>query len=51
MTAACLPKTRDKPRLTLYSPPPSQASKDLAVRMRRSPGSSRSITSPRETMS
>jgi len=39
------------PRTTLYSPPPSQAWNVRAVRMRPSPGSSRSMTSPRATAS
>src|SRR5665648_1297534 len=45
------PNARRRPRVTLYSPPPSQARKDRAVRMRPSPGSRRSITSPRDTAS
>src|ERR1035437_5859911 len=45
------PNARRRPRATLYSPPPSQARKDLAVRIRPSPGSRRSITSPRDTAS
>src|SRR5664279_5720258 len=49
--AARWPNARRRPRATLYSPPPSQALKDLAVRMRPSPGSRRSITSPRDTAS
>src|SRR5450830_1429098 len=49
--AARSPNARRRPRATLYSPPPSQARKDLAVRMRPSPGSRRSITSPRDTAS
>src|SRR5664280_1368679 len=49
--AARWPNARRRPRATLYSPPPSQARKDLAVRMRPSPGSRRSITSPRDTAS
>src|SRR5690606_34356881 len=40
-----------RPRETLYSPPPSQTRNWRAVRTRPSPGSSRSITSPRETQS
>src|ERR1035441_1672276 len=40
------PKQRRNPRTTLYSPPPSQTRKLRAVRMRPSPGSSRSMTSP-----
>ena len=39
------------PRATLYSPPPSHARKLLAVRILPSPGSRRSITSPRDTSS
>src|ERR1019366_7677992 len=35
----------------LYSPPPSQALKARAVRIRPSPGSRRSMTSPSETWS
>src|ERR1035437_1828539 len=50
-TAVRSPKARRRPRATLYSPPPSQARKDLAVRIRPSPGSRRSITSPRDTAS
>src|SRR5674476_827708 len=49
--AARSPKARRRPRATLYSPPPSQARKDRAVRMRPSPGSRRSITSPSDTAS
>src|SRR5674476_744430 len=45
------PNARRRPRATLYSPPPSQARNDLAVRIRPSPGSRRSITSPRDTAS
>ena len=45
------PKHRRSPRATLYSPPPSQTRKDLAFRIRPSPGSKRSITSPSETRS
>ena len=45
------PKQRRSPRATLYSPPPSQTSKLRVVAMRRSPGSSRSITSPSATRS
>src|SRR5674476_959613 len=50
-TAVRRPNARRRPRATLYSPPPSQARKDLAVRIRPSPGSRRSITSPRDTAS
>src|SRR6266850_262592 len=46
-----IPKQRRRPRATLYSPPPSQTWKLRAVWMRPSPGSSRSITSPRLTRS
>ena len=45
------PKQRRSPRATLYSPPPSQAVKVRVVWMRPSPGSRRSITSPRLTSS
>src|SRR5947207_10662605 len=41
------PKQRFSPRATLYSPPPSETSKLRVVQTRRSPGSKRSITSPR----
>ena len=51
ITPVFMPKHLLKPRTTLYSPPPSQARNDLAVRMRPSPGSRRSITSPSETAS
>src|SRR5882724_1924170 len=50
-TAVSRPKQRFSPRATLYSPPPSHTSKDRAVAMRRSPGSSRTITSPKLTRS
>src|ERR1700731_17409 len=50
-TAVSRPKQRFSPRATLYSPPPSQTSKDRAVAMRRSPGSSRTMTSPKLTRS
>ena len=40
-----------RPRATLYSPPPSQTWKARAVWMRPSPGSRRSMTSPRLTRS
>src|SRR5260370_30248810 len=45
--AVSSPKQRFNPRATLYSPPPSNTSKDRVVQVRRSPGSKRSITSPR----
>src|SRR6185437_6914477 len=45
------PKQRFSPRATLYSPPPSETSNDRVVHTRRSPGSNRSITSPRLTRS
>src|SRR3984885_7805723 len=45
------PKHRRSPRATLYSPPPSHTLNWRAVATRRSPGSSRSITSPRLTRS
>src|SRR5262245_6552501 len=50
-TAVSRPKQRLRPRATLYSPPPSQTSKRRAAWMRPSPGSRRSITSPRHTRS
>jgi hypothetical protein len=50
-TAVRRPKQRRSPRATLYSPPPSQTRNERAVRMRSSPGSSRSITSPSDTRS
>lgn len=50
-TPARMLKHLDRPRATLYSPPPSQTSKRRAVRMRPSPGSRRSMTSPRQTTS
>src|SRR5439155_7877982 len=40
-------KQRFRPRATLYSPPPSETSKLRVVQTRRSPGSKRSMTSPR----
>ena len=40
------PKQRRSPRTTLYSPPPSHTWKERVVRMRPSPGSSRSMISP-----
>ena len=51
ITAVLRPKQRRRPRTTLYSPPPSHARKLLAVRILPSPGSSLSITSPRDTAS
>src|ERR1700724_2987214 len=51
ITAVRMPKQRRSPRATLYSPPPSHTRKFRAVWMRSSPGSSRSITSPRLTQS
>jgi hypothetical protein len=45
------PKHFRRPREVLYSPPPSQAVNERAVRIRPSPGSRRSMTSPRETCS
>src|SRR5258708_11172286 len=45
--AVSRPKHRFSPRATLYSPPPSETSKLRVVQTRRSPGSKRSITSPR----
>ena len=51
ITAVFILKHFLKPRITLYSPPPSHARKDLAVRILPSPGSRRSITSPRDTAS
>src|ERR1041385_4692246 len=50
-TAASIPKQRLRPRATLYSPPPSQTWNVRVVATRPSPGSRRSITSPRLTMS
>src|ERR1041385_7105002 len=50
-TAASIPKQRLSPRATLYSPPPSQTLKWRVVAIRASPGSRRSMTSPRLTMS
>src|SRR5438874_2014556 len=46
-TAVRKPKQRRRPRATLYSPPPSQALNSRAVRTRLSPGSRRSMISPR----
>src|SRR5450755_1055984 len=51
MMAVSKPKQRRSPRATLYSPPPSHARNSRAVLMRMSPGSRRSITSPRLTRS
>ena len=51
MTAVFNLKHLRSPRITLYSPPPSHARKLLAVRILPSPGSKRSITSPRDTAS
>src|SRR5216683_1026563 len=50
-TVVSRPKQRLRPRATLYSPPPSQTSKLRVVAMRRSPGSKRTMTSPRLTRS
>src|SRR5262249_32172459 len=50
-TPVSRPKQRLRPRATLYSPPPSQAVKVRAVDTRPSPGSRRSMISPRETRS
>src|SRR5882724_10557704 len=50
-TAVSRPKQRLSPRATLYSPPPSQTSKERAVAMRFSPGSKRTMISPRLTRS
>src|SRR5882762_10070678 len=50
-TAVSSPKQRFNPRATLYSPPPSYTSKLRVVQILFSPGSSRSITSPRLIMS
>ncbi len=49
ITPVFIPKHLRSPRTTLYSPPPSL--KLLAVRIRPSPGSSLSITSPNDTAS
>ena len=51
MTAVFIPKHLRRPRTTLYSPPPSHARKLRAVRILPSPGSRRSITSPKDTAS
>src|SRR5260221_10919074 len=45
------PKQRLRPRATLYSPPPSHTLNSRACAILVSPGSSRSITSPRATRS
>src|SRR4029453_7511594 len=50
-TAVSSPKQRFKPRATLYSPPPSQTWNVRVAWIRPSPGSRRSITSPRRTRS
>src|ERR1700733_12317337 len=50
-TAVFSPKHRFNPRATLYSPPPSKTRNSRAVAILKSPGSSRSITSPRLTRS
>src|SRR5690606_39254701 len=50
-TAVGRRKVRLSPRATLYSPPPSQTLKAWALRIRPSPGSRRSITSPRAARS
>src|SRR5512138_195585 len=49
--AVSRPKQRFSPRATLYSPPPSKTWNVRVVWMRPSPGSRRSITSPRLTRS
>src|SRR5882672_12502853 len=49
--AASNPKQRFNPRATLYSPPPSLTVNCRVVQIRYSPGSNRSITSPRVTKS
>src|SRR6266403_1280680 len=49
--AVSRPKQRLSPRATLYSPPPSQTSKERVVAMRFSPGSKRTMISPRLTRS
>ena len=49
--AVSSPKQRRSPRATLYSPPPSQTWNERVVWTRMSPGSSRSMTSPRATQS
>src|SRR6185369_4461286 len=50
-TAVRSPKQRRNPRATLYSPPPSHTWNERVVRIRPSPGSRRSITSPSATRS
>src|ERR1700730_14953164 len=47
--ALSIPKQRLRPRATLYSPPPSHTRNCRAVEIRKSPGSRRSMTSPRLT--
>ena len=49
--AVRIPKQRRRPRATLYSPPPSHTWKWRVVETRTSPGSRRSMTSPRLTKS
>jgi len=51
MTAVFKPKHFLRPRTTLYSPPPSHALNERAVRILPSPGSSLSMISPRLTAS
>src|SRR5690242_12586027 len=46
-----MPKHLFSPRATLYSPPPSLTANCRVVQIRYSPGSKRSITSPRLTRS
>src|SRR6266850_1273857 len=46
-TAVLSPKHRRNPRATLYSPPPSHTLNSRAVLTRPSPGSNRSMISPR----
>src|SRR5580692_7112951 len=50
-TAVSRPKARLRPRATLYSPPPSETRKSRVVVIRPSPGSNRSMISPRATRS
>src|SRR5882724_1737596 len=50
-TAVFKPKTRRSPRAALYSPPPSQTLNSRAARTRPSPGSRRSMISPRASKS
>src|SRR5262249_24977685 len=50
-TAVFIPNVLRSPRATLYSPPPSHTRNWRAVLTRTSPGSRRSITSPRLTRS